>query len=370
LPPADPAGPPLHAVAPVFPPTVSPTPTKRRRALVPHPVLKDAPAHDDATSLPPAPLPAHDDGTSPSPAPPPAHDDGTSPSLATSPTLPASPGAAPADTPIPVPPPTGGEVHEAGGLPTTQGPPSSVLGADESPSFSEITAIISPAALADAAPAVGGEADLVDGFPPDSAADGKRVSSAGWVGIAAASAAAFVLAIVLIVVALSSGEPDEDPAAFPTAPTTSVTEPSTPTGPSPGQRGATAWSKGREFVSGDYSMIINGIDTGQTELGDDGSWTAANGTFIVFDVVVTYTGDGKGQFPPNMQKLVMADGRAYDADVASLSVLPREPLGTGPLDPNLATPGYLVFDVGTDDVPHALEFKGDILSPTITIPLG
>jgi hypothetical protein len=140
--------------------------------------------------------------------------------------------------------------------------------------------------------------------------------------------------------------------------------------PKPGAPGATAWSTGRTFKNGDYSLKLVNVLTGLTQIGTNNSWTAENGQFVIMEIQVTYTAkNGSGTFPPSLQELVTSAGKSYGDDLKSAIQYHDHTLDQ-PLPHGQPRTGYLAFDIGTAEKPTALKFVGNFLDPAVTIPLG
>jgi hypothetical protein len=142
------------------------------------------------------------------------------------------------------------------------------------------------------------------------------------------------------------------------------------TTPKAGAPGATAWSTGRTFKNGDYSLKLVNVLTGLTQIGTNNSWTAENGQFVIMEIQVTYTAkNGSGTFPPSLQELVTSTGKSYGDDLKSAIQYHDHTLDQ-PLPHGQPRTGYLAFDIGTAEKPTALKFVGNFLDPAVTIPLG
>jgi hypothetical protein len=189
-------------------------------------------------------------------------------------------------------------------------------------------------------------------------------------GVVVAGLGALALAVML---ALIGGEAIGGK-ANPVPSTTGVSRTGPPTttvaAPKPGQIGATAWSIGRAFVNGDYSMSVEQVEQGLTQIGESGTWTSEQGQFVVVSVVVEYKGTGSGVFHLAEQRLLVSTGVEYNTDVKSVFRAQTDPVGQRPLKPYQPEDGILVFDVPVDGSPTAIEFVGDFLAEPVTIPLG
>jgi hypothetical protein len=140
--------------------------------------------------------------------------------------------------------------------------------------------------------------------------------------------------------------------------------------PSPGAAGATDWTLGRTFESGEYSLTIRTYADAMASLTEQGTWTAENGQFVILEISVTYNGRGEGAFLPAEQRLVTNTGASYTADVKTAQAYKVHTLGARPMSPGKAEVGYLAFDIPQTDKPAALEFVADLGSEPLTIPLG
>jgi hypothetical protein len=189
-----------------------------------------------------------------------------------------------------------------------------------------------------------------------------------WLGIGAAAAAALGLAIVLVVLALGAfrsetgtGDQSASDAGARTAKGALT--------PAPGESGATDWTLGRTFRDGDYTLRLLEYRQNVTEVGAC-QWTPANGQFVVMKVEIAYTGTVEGYFAPDEQTLRVAGGRTYPADVATAACYATHSLGLRALEPGESAIGYLAFDIDTAARPEVFEFKPDVLTESLAIPLG
>jgi hypothetical protein len=127
---------------------------------------------------------------------------------------------------------------------------------------------------------------------------------------------------------------------------------------------------GRAFANGDYSVVVSDVEQGLTQIGQSGTWTSEQGQFVAVTITVEYTGSGSAYFPLDEQRLRVSTGLEYATDVNSVFRAQAEPLGQQALRPNRPQEGILVFDIRSGDSPTALEFVGDFLAESVTIPLG
>ncbi|MDR3202011.1 MAG: DUF4352 domain-containing protein [Bifidobacteriaceae bacterium] len=218
-------------------------------------------------------------------------------------------------------------------------------------------------------------AKTADSAPPEAPEHGRPARSTArlWIGIGAAVATIGAAGVILLLTAFHVIGGADAPPASPSATATPTAGPITSAGPTPaaGQAGATAWSQTTEFVNGDFRLTLRDYTDQLTEIGDDGSWTAEQGQFVILEIEVEYTGDGdSGYFPLDEQRLMTDVGRSYPDDITSAVRYHDHPLGKTSLVPGTPLVGYLVFDIGKDERPTELRFVGDFLSPPVSIPLG
>jgi hypothetical protein len=187
-----------------------------------------------------------------------------------------------------------------------------------------------------------------------------------------------IIAAALVVVLAGTGLTLHLTGVLPTnrpdpTPTGSTAE-STPTlSASPGQLGATQQIIGRPFVNGDLALTVQAYTDQLTEIGQDAEgrpYSAENGQFVVVEVEVINNGEVEHQFIADGQAIRTDLGHTFTNELKSAYLLPDNMLGRIALAPGVPQHGYLVFDIGADEQPIALEFAGDAGTSPVTIPLG
>ncbi|MDR0592813.1 MAG: DUF4352 domain-containing protein [Bifidobacteriaceae bacterium] len=176
------------------------------------------------------------------------------------------------------------------------------------------------------------------------------------------TAGVVVLAVLALTGSLPGGQGTVEPPAPPVEPT--------PSGPAPGESGATAWSLEQEFASGDFVLEIDSYQDRLAELAGPGSVVAENGRWVLVGITVRNTGDEDGTFLPDQQVLVTEQGAEHANEPASALKHADFVLGIYPIKPGGSQTGFLAFDIPLEERPVELRLVGRISEPAVKVPLG
>ena len=109
-------------------------------------------------------------------------------------------------------------------------------------------------------------------------------------------------------------------------------------------------------------------------IGSDYVQKQADGTFMIFSVIIKNNGKSEVFLTSNSFKLKDSQGRKYNADTGAsmyLSTIGLEGLVFKTLGAGLSTSGNIVFDVPTDDTGLVLEITGEgIFAGTKSVKIG
>jgi hypothetical protein len=140
--------------------------------------------------------------------------------------------------------------------------------------------------------------------------------------------------------------------------------------PQPGESGATAWSVGRDFDSGDFRLTVIGYEDALPALSQDGGEIAENGQWVLVEIKVQNRGSKEGTFLPRKQTLIADNGAEYPNEPASALRHAEFQLGVDPIKPGQSQTGFLAFDIPIDSRAAELRLFGRVDEPPLTVPLG
>ncbi|WP_179224566.1 DUF4352 domain-containing protein [Geodermatophilus pulveris] len=197
--------------------------------------------------------------------------------------------------------------------------------------------------------------------------------------------AATVIGVLLLASALSDGSP------HPTAPADSgeavsgqsstdpqpaeavtgepeVAEPSNDVAP-PQAAPPTRTGIGQPAADGDFSFVVNGVDCGRTQLGDQYLNTKAQGVFCIVDLAVTNIGDGPQSFSGENCSLFNAEGQKFSADSEAAIYLEDAEWLYEEINPGNSLATKVIFDVPAGMTPVSIELHDSVFSGGVIVNL-
>jgi hypothetical protein len=188
----------------------------------------------------------------------------------------------------------------------------------------------------------------------------RSLSKATTVALAAVAVLALI-AIPVAIIGLTGGFKPQ---------TQAVEQSAEPSVPAPGASGATEWSVGRDFESGDFTLQVVSYEDSLTALSGDNGVIPENGQWVLVEVAVENRGSKEGTFIPDQQKLVTDTGETYDNEPGSALMHAQFNLGSTPIKPGQTQTGFLAFDIPIDSRAARLTLVGRIGGEPVTVPLG
>lgn len=178
--------------------------------------------------------------------------------------------------------------------------------------------------------------------------------------------AAGVIVLIIIVQSAGGGDDPEAPAtttqqdpADAAAPAEDAAEPAEETGP----------GLGDPAEDGDFTFVVDSVEDGPAQIGNDTFGTTAQGRFVYVTLTVTNHGDAPGSFFGDNQYLIDTEGRKASADTEAAIYLPESQSLYEEINPGNTLTGTVVFDIPADAVPTALELHDSLFSGGVTVHL-
>jgi hypothetical protein len=147
-------------------------------------------------------------------------------------------------------------------------------------------------------------------------------------------------------------------------------QPVAPSSPAPGEAGATAWSLGRDFASGDFTLELVAYEDALAALAEDGSEIAENGQWVLVEIKVRNNGTKEGTFIPDQQVLIVETGQTFNNEPASALAHADFKLGVSPIAPGGTQTGFFAFDIPIDARATELRLVGRLGESPVSVPLG
>ena len=215
-------------------------------------------------------------------------------------------------------------------------------------------------------------------YPPPSS--GTPVYKRTWFFVAAA-----VLGSLLLASALGGGSPDQaasadsaeaaaDPSAADSSPDRSVTADQDMAEPTDGPAVATDAPPGlpgigQPAADGKFSFVVNGVDCGRTQLGDQYFNTTAQGIFCIVDLVVTNIGDEAQSFSGENCTLLNAEGQEFSADSEAAFYFEDAEWLYEEINPGNSLATKVILDVPASMAPTSIELHDSAFSGGVTVNL-
>ena len=136
----------------------------------------------------------------------------------------------------------------------------------------------------------------------------------------------------------------------------------------------TVYNLGEKVIIGDMEYMVGEEVFVLPVIGSDYVQTEADGTFIIFSVIIKNNGQSEVFLTSNSFKIKDAQSRKYNADTGAsmyLSTMGFNGLVFKNLGAGLSTTGDIVFDVPNDDTGLILEITGEgLFTDTKSVEIG
>lgn len=134
--------------------------------------------------------------------------------------------------------------------------------------------------------------------------------------------------------------------------------------------GEAAAGLGQPVRDGDFEFVVNGIDCGETTIGDEFLSTDAQGQFCQVALSITNIGDSAGMFFGDNTYLINDAGQEFSADSEAAIYLGDNADGLlSEINPGNTLDGTVVFDVPADATPVAIELHDSAFSDGVQVAL-
>jgi hypothetical protein len=120
---------------------------------------------------------------------------------------------------------------------------------------------------------------------------------------------------------------------------------------------------------GDFTFVVDAVEDGPDQIGDDTFGTTPQGRFVFVTLTVTNHGDEPGSFFGDNQYLIDTEGRKAGADTEAAIYLDESQSLYEEINPGNTLTGTVVFDIPVDAVPDALELHDSMFSGGVTVDL-
>ncbi|HZK04558.1 MAG TPA: DUF4352 domain-containing protein [Actinomycetaceae bacterium] len=119
---------------------------------------------------------------------------------------------------------------------------------------------------------------------------------------------------------------------------------------------------------GDFTVTVNGAETGISRVGNEYFGEVAQGQFVTVAVTVSNISDSAEYFHYSDQNLIDEQGREHSASTAA-SYLEAEDFFLTKINPGNTVEGVLLYDIPADALPVGLELSGGFLSSDVVVSL-
>ncbi|MEJ5867136.1 DUF4352 domain-containing protein [Pseudokineococcus sp. 5B2Z-1] len=120
---------------------------------------------------------------------------------------------------------------------------------------------------------------------------------------------------------------------------------------------------------GDFEFVVNGVECGETSIGDEFLSTEAQGQFCIVAMSITNIGDSAGTFFGDNTYLLNEAGQQFSADTEAGIYLGDADSLLSEINPGNTLDGQVVFDVPSDMTPTAIELHDSAFSGGVTVQL-
>jgi hypothetical protein len=132
---------------------------------------------------------------------------------------------------------------------------------------------------------------------------------------------------------------------------------------------AAAYGIGDAAADGKFSFVVNGVDCGTTEIGNEYLNTTAQGQFCIVDVTITNVGDEPQSFFGDNAKLFNEAGQEFSADGEAAIYLENSESLYAEINPGNSLDSRVVFDVPADMTPTSIELHDSAFSGGVSVAL-
>jgi hypothetical protein len=126
---------------------------------------------------------------------------------------------------------------------------------------------------------------------------------------------------------------------------------------------------GQPAADGKFSLVVNGVDCSQTQLGDQYFNTTAQGQFCIVDLTVSNIGDEPQSFFGDNASLFNAQGQKFSSDSEAGMYLENSDSLYEDINPGNTLNSKVIFDVPAGMVPTAIELHDSAFSGGVTVAL-
>ena len=132
---------------------------------------------------------------------------------------------------------------------------------------------------------------------------------------------------------------------------------------------APAYGIGDAAADGKFSFVVNGVECGTTEIGNEYLNTTAQGQFCIVDVTISNIGDEPQSFFGDNSKLYNAAGQEFSADSEAAIYLENSDSLYAEINPGNSLNSLVVFDVPADMTPASIELHDSAFSGGVSVAL-
>ncbi len=125
---------------------------------------------------------------------------------------------------------------------------------------------------------------------------------------------------------------------------------------------------GEPVEVGDFTVTVNGLETGIPRVGSEMFGEEAQGQFVTVEVSVTNNGNSAEYFLDSGQNLLDEQGREHSSSSAVI-YLEQDNMFAKQINPGNTATGVLLFDIPADAVPTAMKLSSGFFGRDVTVSL-
>lgn len=127
---------------------------------------------------------------------------------------------------------------------------------------------------------------------------------------------------------------------------------------------------GQPALDGDFQFVVNGVDCGETTIGNEYLNTQAQGQFCMVDLTISNVGSEAQSFLGDNATLFNAQGQQFSANSEAAIYLDNASSLYEEINPGNTLTSKVVFDVPVGMVPSSIELHDSMFSGGVTVALA